>query len=148
MTTFEQVFVYGTLKKYGINHARYVGLCEAMGQATTEPVFSMFDHFFMPVVVSDGTTSIIGEVYKVDKWMLERLDNLEAVPMLFERKKTNTTKGEAWIYYVAKERYFEKQFWDHGKNRERTQILSGFWNQHLGIGDRGYNNRVDRSSEK
>ena len=71
------VFVYGTLKRAGVNHA-WIEQQQFVAEACTAPLYRMFDLGGYPGMVrsADGV-SIQGEVWSVDEAGLARLDVLE-----------------------------------------------------------------------
>lgn len=75
-----RIFVYGTLKRGGVNHA-YLGGQRWVGVAHTEPRYRMFDlggYPGMVAVAADGL-SIQGEVWDVDDACFAQLDLLEDI---------------------------------------------------------------------
>jgi gamma-glutamylcyclotransferase (GGCT)/AIG2-like uncharacterized protein YtfP len=83
----QSLFVYGTLKR-GQRHHDLLSGPAFIGEAVTEPRFRLHDCGPYPclVEVADNGTAIHGEVYLVDAATLDRLDALEAVPHLYERR--------------------------------------------------------------
>jgi gamma-glutamylcyclotransferase (GGCT)/AIG2-like uncharacterized protein YtfP len=73
-----RIFVYGSLKRGGSNHAFLCGQ-SFLGTARTGPGFRLFDLGDYPGLVArpDGQTGIEGEVWAVDPACLVRLDQLE-----------------------------------------------------------------------
>ena len=93
----DKVFVYGTLRRGGRNHqllaaARFLGTCR------TEQRFTLIDFGPYPGVVARGGTSVAGEVYAVDRATIKLLDELEAFPIEYDRRRLATLYGKAWIY--------------------------------------------------
>ncbi|MCG7498710.1 gamma-glutamylcyclotransferase [Vibrio sp. Of7-15] len=96
MKQTELVFVYGTLREGESNH----GLLESseyLGSCQTLPQFALFDLGPYPAAIL-GKTAIVGEVYRVDILTMANLDQLEEYPKLYDRIKTQTPFGSAWIY--------------------------------------------------
>ena len=96
MKQTELVFVYGTLRAGESNHgllesSEYLGSCQTASQ------FALFDLGPYPAVIR-GTKAIVGEVYCVDIPTMKNLDRLEEYPKLYDRIKTQTPFGSAWIY--------------------------------------------------
>ena len=82
-----RVFVYGTLKRGGGNHALLAGQ-QYLGSARTPPGFTLHSLGDYPGMVrSPGdTTGVAGEVWAVDDACLKKLDELEGVAEgLYER---------------------------------------------------------------
>ena len=71
------VFVYGTLKRGGVNHA-WIEAQQFVAEARTVPAYRMFDLGGYPGMVhsADGI-SIQGEIWSVDEAGLAQLDVLE-----------------------------------------------------------------------
>jgi gamma-glutamylaminecyclotransferase len=72
------VFVYGTLKRGGVNHQALAGQ-RLVAEARTEPGFRLYllDGYPGMVAAAAGGLSISGELWEVDGAALERLDELE-----------------------------------------------------------------------
>ena len=90
------VFVYGTLRKGECNHYLLDG-SECLGVSKTQPVYALFDLGSYPGL-SEGDSSVIGEVYRIDLKTLARLDLLEEIPIVYRRETLVTPYGVAWIY--------------------------------------------------
>ena len=78
------VFVYGSLLRSEPNH-RLLASATFVGEARTEPHFSLVDLGAFPAMVAGGCTAVVGEVFAVDTETLARLDALEGVPRFYER---------------------------------------------------------------
>ena len=74
------IFVYGTLKRGGSNHAFLQGQV-FLGEARTEPGYRLFVVADYPGMVRDKTAprGVAGEVWAVDADTLARLDELEGI---------------------------------------------------------------------
>ena len=82
-----RIFVYGTLKRGGGNHAYLAGQ-QFLGPARTPPGFTLFSLGDYPGMVRapDDTAGVAGELWAVDVGCLLRLDELEGVAeKLYER---------------------------------------------------------------
>jgi gamma-glutamylcyclotransferase (GGCT)/AIG2-like uncharacterized protein YtfP len=77
MTT---LFVYGTLKRGGSNHAFLAGQ-RFLGAARTAPGFTLFSLGSYPGLVAapDDSAGVTGELWSVDDACLARLDVLEGL---------------------------------------------------------------------
>jgi gamma-glutamylcyclotransferase (GGCT)/AIG2-like uncharacterized protein YtfP len=74
------VFVYGTLKRGGSNHAQIAGqLC--LGPARTAPGFTLYSLDEYPGLVADPAdrSGVSGELWSVDSAALARLDAFEGL---------------------------------------------------------------------
>lgn len=72
---------------------------------TIHPDFTMIDLGSFPGVIkitTDGQphAHIQGEVWEVNDEVLEQLDGIEGHPEFYERFKTETTEGIAWMYVL------------------------------------------------
>lgn len=74
------IFVYGTLKRGGSNHAFLTGQ-NFIQSARTVPGYSLVHLRDFPGMISDDTdqAGVAGEIWKVDAACLEKLDDLEGV---------------------------------------------------------------------
>lgn len=112
MTTLYKIFVYGTLKQNEHYHdflkeARLlacdsvtVNACFKMQQFR----FDSDDGALSPGVREGGDAFIIGEVYEVDQGLLDKLDELEEMDVLFTRKQVEIKDvGLAWMYSLINE---------------------------------------------
>lgn len=76
-----RVFVYGTLKRGGSNHAFLAGQT-FLGEARTVPGFTLYQLQGYPGMVASKTPapeSVTGEVWSVDAATLIALDRLEGI---------------------------------------------------------------------
>lgn len=138
------VFVYGTLKSGGVrgldtwnnefldSDYRFqedpqTGMSvpvqmhlESRGKAVTKNNdFEMFDLGSYPALVP-GEKYIQGEVWEVDGELLEfHLDAIEGYPNLYNRTKTETSQGLAWVYYMQ-----TKQLGKYVRNSDRIQEVN------------------------
>lgn len=104
-----KVFVYGTLKRGWGNH-RILEVPDAvfMGNAMTkEKYFNMVSLKNFPAVTRGGDCSIIGELYRVKKPVLDQMDVLEGHPSFYERsiipvylEHNTNTEHYAWCYFM------------------------------------------------
>ena len=80
MTDRQRLFLYGTLKRGGLNHALMAGQTYC-GDARSAFGFRLIDLGEFPGLVSDPSdrTGVSGEVWSVDLVTLSRLDELEGV---------------------------------------------------------------------
>jgi gamma-glutamylaminecyclotransferase len=79
------LFVYGTLRQGGPNHARLSGAIY-LGRAATAPRFTLYDLGPYPALVAGGPDTVEGEVYEVGRALLRRLDRFEGHPTLYRRQ--------------------------------------------------------------
>ena len=98
------VAVYGSLKR-GLGNYALLRESEFKGGLKTAPEFTMYDLGAFPGIMPNGNTSITCEVFEVDEPTFETLDRLEGYPNFYDRMKIDTEWGEAWIYFLAHDRY-------------------------------------------
>ena len=82
-----RVFVYGTLKRGGRNHAYLAGQ-KFIGEARTSPGYTLYSLGNYPGMVrsTEATGDVSGEIWEVDATCLVGLDQLEGVAeALYER---------------------------------------------------------------
>jgi len=110
------IFVYGTLRRGGVNHhlLAEAALC---GAHATPSRYRMLNLGAYPGVVEGGSTAIIGEVYRVTRKQFADLDRLEDWPTLYNRKLIDSPWGKAWIYLYR------------GNRRNRAVIPGGDWSR-------------------
>ncbi len=109
-----QVFVYGTLLRGQVNHYLLSG-APFLGPHRTAPCFRLFLLGAYPGAVRAGTTALAGEVFRLDRAGLARLDQLEEYPRLYARRSLPTPYGRAWIYLYR------------GRLRDRPVLPGGDW---------------------
>ena len=86
-----RVFVYGTLKRGGRNHAFLAGQ-QFLGEARTPPGFTLYSFGKYPGMVREAgdTAGVTGEAWAVDAACLRQLDELEGLDEgLYERVTIN-----------------------------------------------------------
>jgi gamma-glutamylcyclotransferase (GGCT)/AIG2-like uncharacterized protein YtfP len=100
------LFVYGTLKRGKSNH-KYLEGTRFVGEAKTLEDFCMFSTEHFPIVTWDEVCPIHGEVFRVDKETLEKIDALEGhlftreeVPVVLLR--SGTVKSFMYISYIER----------------------------------------------
>ena len=114
------VFVYGSLKRDQPNHHWLAGAAW-LGEASLEGV-QLFDLGPFPMAVAlppsqQACDPLRGELYWVNGSTLDRLDQLEGAPRLFQRHWMPLNDGRsAWVY-LGRARQV----------RHAPQILSGHW---------------------
>lgn len=99
-----RLFVYGTLMRGAGAHHLLAG-ASFLGEARTEPGYTLVDCGDWPALIERGHRSIEGEVYAVDPARLPELDAYEDAPELYERVlRPVSSFGEVWMYLVPSER--------------------------------------------
>lgn len=92
-----RVFVYGTLLAGECNHGWLAG-GRYLGNWTTAPRYRLVDTGPYPVLALGGRTAVRGEVYAINRLILDRLDVLEGYPADYGRVLIPTGWGRAWVY--------------------------------------------------
>lgn len=100
-----QVFVYGTLKRNnlrrGLDQFTDYGHLQFIAEASTiASSFDMYSFGDFPGVTFGGNHRIKGEVWEVDKAIMDILDQIEGYPLFYNRTTIETTSGLSWIYYI------------------------------------------------
>lgn len=80
-----RVFVYGSLMRGGRWHA-VIAPGRFLGEARTQPAYTLLDLGRYPGLEPGGATAVHGELYEVDDATLDALDELEGHPELYERR--------------------------------------------------------------
>ncbi len=81
-----RLFVYGSLLSGEGNHGR-LGASRLIGEARTEPRYTLVSLGAFPALLGGGTTSVAGEVYDVDADTLVALDAFEGHPRFYRRER-------------------------------------------------------------
>ena len=125
-----KIFVYGTLRKGASAFSFYLAepSTEFIGQATIHG--DLHDMGWYPAVVNAGQPSagtVIGDVFDVNEETLDRLDNYEGYPVLYERATVKTLDGAVVQTYV---------FVDKHGAQCHPKVEGGDWLNHA-VGERG-----------
>ena len=98
------VFVYGTLKQGGENHA-LIHDAEYLGTARTKAPYALYLGRYPYLIKEEQRYHVNGEVYSVTLPMLSQLDGLEGHPHVYCREQaavimaSDRTERQAWIYF-------------------------------------------------
>lgn len=98
-----RLFIYGTLKRNGSNHAQLAGQ-QFLGVAQTEPGYTLYSLGDYPGMVVQPTDrhGVSGEIWAVDAAALARLDEFEGVPEgLYRREPVRLLPPNANTYVEA-----------------------------------------------
>lgn len=94
------VAVYGSLRKGMGNHPLLERNDAQLLSTERIKGFDMFSLGGFPYIKpADGEITI--EVYAVPITAMKDLDRLEGYPHFYDRMLVDTTKGQAWIYFIA-----------------------------------------------
>ena len=94
------LFVYGSLLAGEMHEAQLAG-ARCLGDARTEPAYTLVDLGDYPALVDEGATAVAGELYQVDEETLRRLDAFEGHPDEYRRapvRLVGPARAEAYFY--------------------------------------------------
>lgn len=98
-----KVFVYGTLKKGYHNHFMLKD-SKFMGTGVIDD-HTLIDSPYYPYAIERKGSEVFGQVYKVTKETMKRLDMLEGYPEYYNKKKVKATIGKrkhnTYVYYIS-----------------------------------------------
>jgi gamma-glutamylaminecyclotransferase len=131
------VFVYGSLKK-GFVNSRYLSFSDYVGDFVSEKPFHMivringtYPYLLEDCAINKEKIQVKGEIYKVSRYVLGRLDSLESHPDYYQRTLHKFTDGvriiEAWVYILAKETIIN--FIENEIDENYFLVESGNWTQ-------------------
>tara|TARA_Y100000996_G_C22518739_1_gene641535 strand:+ start:1220 stop:1573 length:354 start_codon:yes stop_codon:yes gene_type:complete len=112
-----RIFVYGTLRK-GDERSFFltdVEQAKFIKEAKTKPLYTLVNLGMFPALIMEGNTSIVGEVWEVDKRTKQTLDLIEGVPLLYQDEEIYLDDDTSAIAYVFQ------------YNRGYPEIESGDW---------------------
>lgn len=99
-----RLFVYGTLKR-GFCREHYLSDSSFIGVADTVAAYRLLDCGDYPALVTDGQSSIRGELYDVTEAKMSILDRVECVEFgLYQRATIQLANGSDAITYVYLQR--------------------------------------------
>ena len=118
------LFVYGTLKNGFTFHDEYLGNGKAvfMGTAFAGPDYSLYVGAQPHLIRETSERPVKGELYEVEKSVLEAIDYLEGHPVIYKREAIEvfTETGEklkSWAYLR------HKNFRDKGQCSKETEYI-------------------------
>lgn len=80
------LFTYGTLKR-GLRNSVLLAGSNFVKETVTKPLYKLYDCGPYPCLVeAEKGKSVRGEIYEIDAATLARLDRLEGIPFLYDRK--------------------------------------------------------------
>ena len=103
-----KVFVYGTLREGDVRNGvlkdmQELGQAEFIKDATTYGIYKMVDLGAFPGIIDGGSTSIVGEIWGIDKYTKQYLDLMEGVPLLYEDKPIQIEDEEdVFAYFLVR----------------------------------------------
>jgi gamma-glutamylcyclotransferase (GGCT)/AIG2-like uncharacterized protein YtfP len=111
-----RLFVYDTLLEGEKEHGLLDG-GERVGSCTTEGAFELVDLGPLAALIPGGSTSVHGELYRVDLAILVKVDVIRQVPILFDRARIRLADGlEAETYVMTRD-----------QARGRRRLRQGDW---------------------
>lgn len=102
------IAVYGTLRKGCGNHSHFLTEAEFKGEFSSEPVYSLYNLGGFPGLKENGNTSVIMEVYAVNKDEAANVDALEGYSdnrpaHFYDKKDIQTPWGLASVYIYVRD---------------------------------------------
>ncbi len=95
------LFAYGSLRQGELHHAHLEG-AESLGIARTLAAFHLVELLSYPALVPGGRLEVVGELYRVPRELLLRLDVLKEVPRLFDRARIALADGRIAEAYLMR----------------------------------------------
>ena len=131
------IFVYGSLlsclkNNYKLENSKYIG------DYTSEKLFHMVAYqnkfpYLLELSIDKPKTNIKGEIYKVDSYILKKLDILETHPDIYQRQLHRFTNGketiEAYVYILVKPLIIDYILSNY--NSSYYFVESGDWKDYL-----------------
>jgi gamma-glutamylcyclotransferase (GGCT)/AIG2-like uncharacterized protein YtfP len=93
------LFAYGSLRQGEIHHAHLEGAV-LVGLSRTPPAYHLVELLSYPALVPGGRLEVVGELYRVPRELLLRLDVLKEVPRLFDRGRIRLSDGSTAEAYL------------------------------------------------
>lgn len=119
-----RVFVYGTLKSGGGNNY-LLKQGELIGEYRTPPKYALYDLGLFPAMLDTNEgVSVHGEVWQVPTKTVDLLDQLESVPVLYNRSTIKCGKYGTCHVYFMKRAVMDNMFF--GLNKP-IPIKHGVW---------------------
>lgn len=96
------IAVYGTLRK-GFGNHRIIEDAEYLGTFNSPPIYNLHNLGGFPGLKHNGTTSVVMEVYSVNKEEASNVDSLEGyrpgvTPTFYDKEIIETPWGNAGVY--------------------------------------------------
>ena len=96
----ERLFVYGSLQR-GFRHHELLAGARFVERASTVPGHRLVVVDGYPALTA-GRGAVVGELFEVDTPLLERLDEFEDCPTLYQRIRVELAGGAgAWAYVMT-----------------------------------------------
>jgi gamma-glutamylcyclotransferase (GGCT)/AIG2-like uncharacterized protein YtfP len=113
------LFLYG-LELKGEREHDLLGDSELVRPIRTKPAYTLVDLGVHPALLAQGSASVLGELYRVDKQVRFALDVKRECPVLFRRASVELEDGSlAETYFMLEEQVRGKRRLKHGSWRER-----------------------------
>lgn len=120
-----KIAVYGSLMKGLHNHKYFLKNAEYLGQFESEPEFTLFDIGSFPGLKKDGTTSILMEVYNINKDILKLIDGLEG----YNKDAINTSHYKRLIMYTPYGFVFYYVY--NASTTNYKEVKEGNWKEYI-----------------
>lgn len=137
-----EVFVYGTLKKGGMNHHFLKSSDFVKHEILQDHSIYAPRGFSFPLLIQSKGNKVYGEVYSVSSTILAKLDMLESEGTLY----TRVNDVELGFQYYL----FNKEYGNVNWNEERDKIPNGYWKTryeidlNVIIDNRNYTDKADK----
>ncbi len=99
------IFVYGTLRRTDVRNSVLTN-SKFLGDYKSIPKYTMYNLGAFPCITFGGKTSIVGEVYSVDNYTLDRIDMIEGHPSFYTRLPIELLDSNTELSSVNVEAYF------------------------------------------
>jgi gamma-glutamylcyclotransferase (GGCT)/AIG2-like uncharacterized protein YtfP len=116
MRLIHRLFVYGTLTQGEDRHG-LLRRANHLGEAWTEPRYTLHDLGSCPAMTSGGRTAVRGELYEVVGPIMMLLDRYEWHPRYYRRERIHLYDGGRAVAYLVAP----------GRIRGVPRIASGDW---------------------
>jgi gamma-glutamylcyclotransferase (GGCT)/AIG2-like uncharacterized protein YtfP len=120
------LFVYGTLRRGGTNHAQLQG-ARYVTMACSAAQYELVDLGGYPALLEDGHQSVIGELYEVDAALTRALDEFEDVPTLYERKRIELYRAEPQTGSEVSPQFADAYVLPRARAQGAPALVTGDW---------------------
>jgi gamma-glutamylcyclotransferase (GGCT)/AIG2-like uncharacterized protein YtfP len=120
------LFVYGTLRRGGTNHAQLQG-ARYVTMTCSAAHYELVDLGGYPALLEGGNQGVIGELYEVDAALTRALDEFEDVPMLYERKRIELYRAEQPAGSAGSPQFADAYVLPRARARGAPALATGDW---------------------
>jgi len=101
-----KIAVYGTLRRGFGNYNYFLSDQEFLGLEVLYLPYKMVSLGGFPgLVPTEAVNPIVVEIFDIDDEAFRGIDYLESYPNFYNRRKVDTSFGEAWIYFLEESEY-------------------------------------------